>query len=128
MSSSITTLKDKLARAHSAMRTARDGAKAIATEMICTTVGAGVSAGLALLDESKGEVREGNLTGIRYHSVGPVPTALIVGGIGKIGGLILMGDSIAPIVSTAGQAGVDVGSYLATRQAYASWRRDHPEK
>lgn len=119
-SAALTKVKDQLSRMKNAAAKVREHGKEIVAEVGGTALGAVTSAGLGILDEAKGTIRKGNLTGIRYHSVGPVPTALIVGGVGKLGALALIGDTAGVLASHIGGAGIDIGSYLGARQLYAS--------
>ena len=122
MSTGLLSLRERFTRlAHSAKK-ARETSKELVTEVVGTVMGAATAAALGALDEAKGEVKDGDATGIKVYSVGPVPASLIVGGLGKVGAMAMVGDGMAPIAGDIGQAGIDVAAYITGRRAYRTYK------
>ncbi len=125
---SIVELKNSLGRYKNMAANARESGKALMMILATKAVGGGVAAGLALLDEEKGDIKKGNLTGIRYHSVGPVPTSLIAGGLGSIAQLVMMGDPMGQIAGAVADAGLYIGEYIGVRQMWANHKANAGKK
>lgn len=122
MSTSMTDLKEQLSRRIATAKKAREGTKMLFVEVGGTLIGGATSAGLGALDWAKGTVAPNDTSGLKTCKVGPVPVSIMVAGAGKAGALILLGDSIAPLASDFGQAGVDVASWSAGYRMMAAYQ------
>lgn len=116
-------IKDKLDRARASLANVREKAKLVTTEVVGTALGLGVAIGMGALDEAKGESKD-NDEGIKTHSIGPIPTSLAVGVLGKVGALAMHGDGLSHIASSGGQGGLDAWGYVMGRRLWIRHQRN----
>lgn len=119
MSSAITNMKETIERYRNGAKRLRESAKSATNEIVCTGLAAATAGAIGAYDEAKGTTQQ-NDEGITTAMVGPLPAALVVAGLGKVGSFVMLGDETGKLASAVGQGGLDAFSYVMGRRL---WKR-----
>lgn len=117
MSTAITNLKDTVERYRQAGRRIREHAKAGTNEIVCTALAVATAGAMGAYDEAKG-VSKDHDEGIKTAYIGPLPASLVVGGAGKVGAFIMLGDETGKLAGAIGQGGADAYAYVQGRRMW----------